>query len=136
MVRNKKSGVSLIELLFAITILVFVLTGLLVLFINCLFLNASCRNLATALSHAQYIVEEIRGTTFSEIESKINHNDWDLDTDELSGIAYNFSTLPNENINTETFQSGNPLGVSVGVTWKDRNQRNRNTELRTLITNY
>jgi len=137
MLRRKlrDSGFTLAELLLACGILAFTLSGLLALFINCSFLNEANRNLAIAISHANFIMEEIRGTGFSGLEARINNNEWDLDAQQIQS-DYNLTPLDNETITTTVTQSGDPLGVSVRVDWLDRGQRSRNTVLTTLITDY
>lgn len=137
MIRNK--GFTLAELLLAAVILSFVLSGLLLLFTNCFLLNESSRNLSVATSHAEYIMEEIRSASFTGLEARINAagaNGWDLDTAQLQGVPYSFSTLSNESVSTAVFQSGNPLGVSVTLNWQDRGAKDRSTELRTYLTDY
>lgn len=143
MVRKKNSvsvtGFTLSELLLAAAILVFVLAGLLALFINCLVLNDANRNLTVATTHAQYIMENIKDaadTGFASLESNINSGNWDLNTSQIQSAPYNLPALNNENINTNVTQSGNPLGISVIVQWNDRGGRPRSTELDTLIANY
>jgi prepilin-type N-terminal cleavage/methylation domain-containing protein len=136
---STNKGFTLPELLLAAAILVFVLAGLLVLFINCLILNEANRNLAVALTHAQYIMEEIRDTAdadFTQLESRINNGVWDLNASQIQAAPYNLTALSNESIDTNITQSGNPLGVSVIAHWNDRGQRPRSVELDTLITNY
>ena len=136
--RPYNRGFSLAEILLAVAILAFVLVGLLALFINCLVLNESNRNLTVATTHAQYIMEEIRNMDFTQLESKINNGDWDLNATQIQSAPYNLNALNNESINTEyVIQSDvNLLGISVIVTWNDRGQRPRNVELDTLIANY
>ncbi len=132
-------GFTLSELLLAAAILAFVLAALLALFANCLILNEANRNLTVATTHAQYIMEEIRDTAnadFTQVESKINNHDWDLDASEIESAPYNLAALNNESINTDVTQSGNPLGISVIVGWNDRGQKPRSIELDTLLTNY
>ena len=129
-------GFTLSELLLAAAILVFVLAGLLALFINCLLLNEANRNLTVATAHAQYIMEQIKDTDFSQVETKINLGDWDLDASEIESAPYNLTALSNENIDTIVSQSGNPLGISVTVQWDDRPGRFRSAQLDTLIANY
>ena len=129
-------GFTLSELLLAAAILVFVLAGLLALFINCLLLNEANRNLTVATAHAQYIMEQIKDTDFSQVETKINLGDWDLDASEIESAPYNLTALSNENIDTIVSQSGNPLGISVTVQWDDRPGRSRSAQLDTLIANY
>ena len=142
--RKSLAGFTLSELLLATAILVIALSGLLALFINCIFLNESNRNLALATSHAQYILEEIRGTAFNQAKDKITNGDWNLSVEGEEGkrpqdAPYNLTALSNENITTSITTNEtqfDPLGVSVLVRWKDRGQRDRDTTLETLITDY
>jgi Tfp pilus assembly protein PilW len=137
--KKIKSGFTLSELLLAAAILVFVLAGLLALFLNCMVLNEANRNLTVATTHAQYIMEEIKDaaeTDFTQLESRINNGDWDLNAIQIQAAPYNLTVLSNESIDTNVTVSGNPLGVSVIVRWNDRGQRPRSAELATLIANY
>lgn len=131
-------GVTLSELLLAAAILAFVLTGILMIFINGIFLNEANHNLTIAASHAQYVMEELKAeTSLQNIKDKID-----------AGTFTQFQSLPNEAISVsccdfpcDTYlascQSGpDPLGVRVRVDWKDRGSRDRYTELKTQITDY
>lgn len=134
--RMSLTGFTLAELLLGAIILAFALTGLLMLFTKCILLNAVNRNLAMAASHAQYIMEELRDTNFSGLEAAILTGNWDLNKSQLESSPYELMGLTNEQVDTNVFESGNPLGVSVTVTWDDREQPQRNLELRTRMTNY
>ena len=135
---NKRLGVSgftLIEILFTVGILAFCICGLLVIFINCLFLNEINRNLTVAMTHTQYIMEDIRDSDFTNLESSIETTEsWDWNEADI--VSHNLVALSNESIDTDVFQSGNPLGVSVRIDWTDRRGRPRFSELQTLITDY
>lgn len=124
-------GLTLAELLFALAILAFVLTGLLALFTNCIFLNETNRNLSIATSHAQYVMEEIKSTNFSSIVAAYNKKSWDSATITSKGLV----ALPNERI-CMSVTGNDPLRVVVTDTWSGRGQRTSSVELRTLITNY
>ena len=131
---NKKysKGVTLIELLFATVILVVALCGLLEFYVNCLFLNDSTRNLTLAVSHAQYVMEEISDSDFASLESAVVNGSWDWNEAEIS--SKNLMSLSDETIDTAIFQSGDPLGIAVLVSWKDRNGRSQQKVLQTLVT--
>ncbi|MGD9015569.1 MAG: hypothetical protein PVI33_06065 [Candidatus Omnitrophota bacterium] len=131
-IKKSQKGLTLTELLFATAILVFALCGLLEFYVNCLFLNDSTRNLTLAMSHAQYILEEIKDSDFISLEPAIIGGSWDWDTADIS--SKNLVLLKNESIDTSVFQSGNPLGIMVSVNWNDRNGRIRQRQLQTLIT--
>jgi prepilin-type N-terminal cleavage/methylation domain-containing protein len=137
LMRLSDKGFTLPELLLAAIILALVLSGLLMLFINCIFLNESNRNLTTATTHAEYIMEQIRGAGFIGLEDRIGANEWDLNAVEIQSPPYNLTPLTNETITTTAvLPSGNPFGVSVKVNWRDRTHRDRETELQSLITDY
>ena len=133
---NINRGLTLSELLLATAILAFVLCGLLALFISYSFLIESNRNLTSAIRHAQYIMEEIRDSNFTNLESNINTGTWDLSAAEIESAPHSMTALINEAIDTQVSQSGNPLGVRVRVDWNDRNTRARFIELETLLTDY
>ncbi|MGD9015046.1 MAG: hypothetical protein PVI33_03375 [Candidatus Omnitrophota bacterium] len=126
------TGLTLSELLLAVAILAFVLSGMIILFVNCLFLNEANRNLTQSISHAQYVMEDIKNTYFSGIKSMIDNGDWDWNTTDIT--ANGLVALVNESIDTSRGLTNNPIEVTVSVQWEDRRQRPRQTELRTLIT--
>jgi len=130
-------GFTLSELLLAAAILAFVLAGLLALFLNCVVLNDANRNLTVATTHAQYIMEQIKGTDFAQLETNINSGNWDLNTSQIQSTPYNLNALNNETINTNVgIGTTNPLEISVIVQWNDRGGRPRSVGLNTLIANY
>lgn len=131
-------GLTLSELLLTAAILAFVLTGILLIFINGIFLNEANHNLTIAASHAQYVMEELKAeTSLQNIKDKID------------AVTFTqFQSLPNEAISVcccdfpcdacldSCPDDSDPLGVSVRVDWRDRGARDRYTELKTQITDY
>jgi hypothetical protein len=147
--RLSKQGFTLAELLLAAAISTFALSGILFLFINCYFLNEANRNLSIAMSHAQYIMEDIKNeTTLQNIRDRITNGDWNLDATEIN--AEGLQAMRGESITTcccsaacqeaspclVSCPATDPLGIYLRVSWQDRNQRARSTELRTLGTVY
>jgi len=133
-----KKGFTLPELLLSTALLALALCGILALFISCAFLNESSRNLTTATSHARYVLEDIRAAGFTGLEARINSGSisgWDLGAADLQ-TSYGLTTLSNESVVTQVTQSGDPLGVSVTVNWRDRGTRPRSVTLQTAITNF
>ncbi|MGE5197242.1 MAG: type IV pilus modification PilV family protein [Deltaproteobacteria bacterium] len=131
-----KKGLTLSEVIIAVVIMVFVVAGILAFFVNCVFLNTYSRNRVSAVLHAQYILEEIKShSDFVQLDTKIKNGNWDLNIAKLVSAPYNFVALTNEYIDTNIFQTGDPMGISVRVSWQDRGQLNRTVELRTLKTN-
>ncbi len=146
---NKNKGFTLSELMLAAAILIFVLAGLLSLFINCTFLNENNRDLTQAVTHAEYIMEGVRHVPFANIAGQINGNLWDAAGNNIN-LKWVLVPLRNEEIRTCCFINdneyvndetcyacaGDPLRVKVKVKWDDRNGRERRFFIRTLITNY
>lgn len=123
--RFSDKSFTLVELLLAAVILAFVLTGLLALFISCIFLNETNRNTTIATSHAQFAMEEIKNTTFTSI----------------AGATWNSATIQTKGLvplNSETIVINvagiNLLDITVTVNWKDRGTRDRTMSLETLIS--
>lgn len=126
----KKKGFTLSELLLAALILVVALSAILIEFLACSVLNDSSRNLTLATTHAGYIMEDIKNTSFANIANNINNGDWDWDSSDITGEG--LTALRNESIDSSV--SGTTLlTVTVTVSWKDRNNRDRNVALATLI---
>jgi len=121
-----RKGFTLIELLLAAAFLVFTISAILMLFANCIFLNASNRALTVAASHAQRVMEEIRDANFSSIPS----GDWDWDTTQIGTKGLN--ALTNESITT-TITGTTLLNVVVTVSWEGHGQRIKSVSLETLF---
>jgi len=122
-----KKGLTLAEVLLGMVILVFAFVAVLALFANCIILNESNRNLTIAVSHAQFVMEEIKDTPYSIISS----GDWDWDTAQIGTEGLN--ALTNESITTTIIETTR-LDVVVKAEWDDRGGRTRDIKLQTLIT--
>ena len=128
-----KKGFTLPELLLAVAILAFVITSILLLFINCALLNEANRNLSIASSHAQFVMEDIRGsasTSFATLKSSIDAGNWDWNTTAINSRG--LTALSNEAIDTQS-SGTEPVDVVVTITWKDRSGKNRSAAIETLI---
>jgi prepilin-type N-terminal cleavage/methylation domain-containing protein len=123
--RLSDKGFTLAELLLAVAILAFVLSGLLLVFINCVFLNESSRNLTIAISHAEFALEETKAQDFYSIASST----WNTSTIVSKGL-----NPLNSELLVITAPAGNPKDITVTVTWKDRAVRDRRLDLETLLT--
>jgi hypothetical protein len=120
------------ELLLAAAIFAFAFGALVLGFITCAFLNDSSRSLTQATIHAQYVMEEIKDTNFSEITSKINGDPpyWDWDSAEIANQG--LLVLNGETIDTQVTGT-DLLDIVVTVSWKDRKARDRDIALETLL---
>jgi Tfp pilus assembly protein PilV len=126
---KKIRAFTLAEMLLAAIILTVGIIGILLVFINCMFLDDANRNLTVAVSHGQFAMEEIKDTAFANISNNYNNVTWNA-----SAIAAkSLSALNNE---TMQFQvSGTTiLTVIATVGWWDRGVRYKSLILETLIT--
>lgn len=127
--RPADKGLTLAEVLIAMVFLVFVLTGMLALFIHCAFLNEANRNLVIATSHAQFAMEEVKSTTFLGVSPGYNGFCWNT-----AGItAKGLSPLRDENLCFRVTGTTD-LDVTVTVNWLDLRSRARTTALETIIS--
>jgi len=141
---NKK-GFTLSELLIAAAIFAFAMSGILLMFINCAFLDQANRNKSIAIIHAETAMEYIRSQTFSTIRnnlctSVVSPLVPEPVTWSLGPATLNLSGLTSESINaitTQTCCSRIPLDwldVTVNVSWLDKGQRSRSLALGTSIS--
>lgn len=127
-----RKGFTLIELLLAAAFLVFTISAVLMLFANCIFLNANNRALTIAATHAQRVMEEIKDTNFSAIETNISSGYWDWDISAIEGKG--LVALLGETVDTNKMgASSSLLNVVVTVNWEGRSQRIRSISLETLV---
>lgn len=125
-VRKKNKGFTLIELMFAVLILLVSILALLSGFLGSLFLNNSSNSLTTAVNDAQYVLEQIKGLNYSTC---IQNN--------FAGGCYAlpvFTNLPGE---TVTLSPAPTIGstiskITVKITWQDK-QKTRSFSLATYI---
>jgi len=122
------SGFSLFEVVICVGIFGIILTSVLAFFGNALALNELSRNLHTATTHAQYILEDIRNSTYSTVPTQVSTGVWDWDAAALTlrGLA----PLKNESI-TVTSAGTTLLTLEVTVTWDESNGRHRSIVLTT-----
>ena len=130
MKRNNKSF-TLPELLIAAIIMAVAFLMILTIYANCSYLDEAGRNLIVATSHADFVMEDIRNTAFSSISTNINSGNWNWSSANIT--AAQLTPLNNESIATQV-SGTNPLDVTVTVTWRDSQQKNRTKVLETLIS--
>lgn len=130
---SDKKGFTLAELLLAAAILAFVFSGVLLVFINCVFLNEASRNLTVAVSHAEFALEEIKSRDFSNISA--GSTTWNSSIIAPKGlIPLGAEILTITVINTDSDDIHSPKDSNVTVNWEDRGIRDRSLTLETLLT--
>lgn len=122
MLKLLNKGFTLSELMLAAAILLIAISGLLVAFIGCILLNESNNNLVIAVDDAQYVLEQIRNSAYSEISNFINN----FNPSQFSNLNNETITFPNPNIGARIAE------VNVNVSWTER-QGQRNFQLSTRI---
>ena len=125
------SGFTLPELLLVAAILGYCLSMILLTFINGVALNEASRNLITATAHAEYVMENVKNTTFTSLAANITGGTWTWDAAAVA--SHGLTALNSETIST-TAMGTNPLDVTVTVSWKDTHARSRSKILRTLLS--
>ncbi len=128
--RNTR-GFTLPEMLLTALILSYSLSMVLAAFTNSVALNQSSRSLATAVTHAQYVLEEIRNTSFNNIAPAIANGSWTWNTATVT--ARGLTALNNEAITT-TSSGANPLDVSVTVSWNEIKGANHSRTFKTTFS--
>mgnify|MGYP001573714275 CR=1 FL=1 len=126
-----KQGFTLPELLMTAAIMGYALSCVLVAFVGCVTLNAISRDLTTASTHAEYIMESIRNTSFASISTSISSGTWSWTTANIT--SQGLTAMRNES--TAVSVSGTTLlDVTVTISWTDVPGRSRTKTLRTLIS--
>jgi prepilin-type N-terminal cleavage/methylation domain-containing protein len=106
MIRSKQKGFTLIELMFGVAIALFTIAGALISFVYLAALNNASCNLVIAANDAQYVLEEMKALTYSQ----------------LSG----YTSTQVHNLNNENIILGKNIGsilatVTVTVNWTENN---------------
>ncbi len=114
-----------------VAILGYSLSAVLATFIGSVTLNAMSRDLSIATSHAQYILEDIRNTTFANVATNVTAGNWTWNTAAVTSNG--LTAMKSESIST-TSSGTTLLDVTVTITWVDTPGRTRTKTLRTLIS--
>jgi type II secretory pathway pseudopilin PulG len=126
-----RQGFTLIELAVGFTLMAFVLLCTMSVLTNSGLTSESVRSTALAYTHAQFVLEQVSRTVFSDIAANIDAGIWDWNTAAITSKG--ITALNSESI--DTAHSGtDPLTVTVTVSWKDRRDMLRNESLQTMFT--
>lgn len=126
---SSRKGVTFPEVIISIGILGFALTALLNGMVAVINLNKVSRNTTMALSHAEYVLESIRSTPYTDVVFAVDSGRWTLQGGKIAeeGLA----PLKNEMIVTSRDGFG-PLVINVVVQWEDAGGRQRSIDLSTI----
>jgi prepilin-type N-terminal cleavage/methylation domain-containing protein len=109
-----QNGFTLLELLLAASIMSVALSGMLAMFVNSIALEEAARNMTVAASHVQFVLEDMKNSTFSTLATDIGDGDWNWDATEISGQG--LTPLNTESISAQV--SGSSL-LEITVTAQD-----------------
>ncbi|MCM8795186.1 MAG: prepilin-type N-terminal cleavage/methylation domain-containing protein [Candidatus Omnitrophica bacterium] len=112
-------GFTLSELLLAVAILLIAICGLLFASVSCILMNESNNNLVIAVNDAQYVLEQIKGLAYADID---NYEPPDFDNLNNETITLDLDKSDVTRIRT----------VTVNVSWQERG-RQRSFSLPTRI---
>ncbi|MCG8430607.1 MAG: hypothetical protein MJA29_05510 [Candidatus Omnitrophica bacterium] len=124
------AGFTIAELLLAAGLLTVALTSILALYSKILIMNESSREQFTALSHAEYVLAEIRDTDFKYVDAMVDGGSWDWSETYIQSNG--LTPLTNESIDTSSTGT-DVLDVSTSVTWTDRQGSSRSMTVQTKI---
>lgn len=118
--KHGTGGFSLVEMMFGVGILGFILAGLLSFLVEFSTLNKLSRDLTFVTSHAQYVLEDIRSSS-GVIINQIDAGEWDLNTD-AEYAAAGLQRLSGEVVDV-SHNNASPLTITVNITWNQENGR-------------
>lgn len=115
--RKNRRGFTLLELMVTVGLLVFVIAGIYSSFVGAVLLNNANANLVQAANDAQYVLEQLKGVSFSQLSSY---------------TAPAFANLENENVTVQKNIGYRIAEVVANVSWTEHS-RNRSFELTTRV---
>jgi len=116
--RNKK-GLTLIELMVAVSITALVVTGSLLSFVQLMILADASANLTIAVNDAQFVLEQLKVTPFNSISSYVVPETVNFPGVPNVPVLHN---LPEETITLTRNVVGDLATISVDVSWKEKGQ--------------
>lgn len=111
----KKSGLTLIEIMIAMAILVGLSVGLLSVFVYCFDLQETSRNTTIALNGARAKIEEIRDSSFDAIIATYNG--------QISNLTTPSGKMRTEASYVSGSSSNNLIDIRVVVCWRQKGGR-------------
>ncbi len=107
-------GFTLLELMIAAAIIIFCLAGMLATFVACLEMDETTKNMELALNSAQDVLEDIRNTPITSVESI--YNGFTFQVPELAaGSSQGYVYVDDSDPKL--------LDVVIGVCWQQKNSR-------------
>lgn len=131
----KKNGITLVEILLAITILVFASVAILQTYLQNLNFSDLIKEHTVALHHAINIMEDIKCTPFSNLIIRYPNGVVDGPAGNNYATLAGGYTLINEHITVSYLNpNADPLEITVSLSWQDKRGVSRTTSLLTKKT--
>ena len=121
-----ETGLTLVELMATTVILAFVLTSALQLFFYCSALSENSGNMMFSMEEAQSKMEEIRQHAFDDVEA-----DYDNTTFSLSRPSGATGEISVDEVGADV--AANLLQITINVKWTNKNKRQNNKYLISMI---
>ena len=119
--KLSRKGFTLVEVITGFSMSLLIILAALLSFINCMFLNETSRNIVTAANDVQYVLEQIKAQSFSNIPTYIS----------------NYSSAQFNNLSDENISFPNPIyGSNLDTITVQVNYNERNTTKTLSITTY
>lgn len=135
MIRNNQSGVTLVEILVAITILVFVTVAIIQFYLGSLGLSEINKEGTIAMAHLTNMMEAIKCTPFSNIVGDFPDGVSNGTVSNNYATVVGGYTLIGEDIVVSYVNPGSdPLEIMASVSWQDRRGINQRKYLVTKRT--
>ena len=130
-IRRSHKAFTMPELMVSAAIMAYALSVIVLSFFRNYALNETSRNLTVATSHLNYVLEDIRNTTFSSISTNISGGNWNWNSSTITSKG--LTTLNSESITT-TSSGTTLLTVTVTASWKDLQSRTQTKSLQTQMS--
>lgn len=129
---DAKKGLTFVELLMAVGVMGFILTAMVRFFMEMMVLNTLSRDTTLAVSHAEYILEDIRSSS-GVLTTQIDNHEWDWDNDAAFSSRC-LMRIRNETIDVSYDPTQTPPPITVSVNWDMDNGRHTGLAFVTLDT--
>lgn len=134
-IRGVEKGITLVEILLAVTILVFVTVAIIQLYLSNLGLSEIAKDETIAMAHLTNMMEAIKCTPFSNIVVDFPNGVADGTAGNNYATVVGGYTLTNEHIIVSYVNPGSdPLEITASLSWQDRRGASRTGYLVTKRT--
>ncbi len=132
-IRNKESGITLVETLIAGAILILATTAIIQFYLSSFSLSEINKEETTAIAHLTNMLEAIKCTPFSNIAADFPDGVAD---NNYTAIVGNYTLTGEHIVVSYVNPASDPLEINASVNWQDKKGANRIKCLITKRTGY